>query len=986
MALAPQHCSCPRCSSNARFSLRGRRDNKREYHCISASPLGLDLDRSSPDANVVQTAPTDADLVFPNRGRTLEDLSEHDTGGACVRNVSSAERPRLNCWKLCHELKDTRWTRRRFNGAPSCTGNFLSVVAPRKRIFCAALIIQITLLLSAVSNWAWQLNVAAATVTPSSSGVQPSPSSRASTRHLLSRYSSSKSHGKRSGNGLPFTSLEIKEEAQSIPSVTEETESFAAVAAPPTFDGSPSRGAASSSATVTPADGIFPLYSGAGGHLSTPEQPSTVAALASSPLPAPVQLQTGTSAAESMVAGSLNSPLSASLTLFPGELAGTPGLSSAPLAVPSMNPTLGVATPSLLTQNLSAALVAPAGSAAFLSKNVVGSVSGAGPTAALLPGSGATFSGNSLLSGDRHPSETAETNKGTKGVFRQGLPQERLIRPYSPGPTARAASFAATSGIPLCHECASFSDSSSGGGGCSRVCLHGEKTPNFMMPIRALRTIDTHPQEVVQLLEANHHAHLNLNKNFYVLRGKGPFGSLGNSVGSLRRKEDATAAARLGLHFPELPHVSFAEVDTANRVAAGSAAAASSSTSGGNTAAAKYPSDSDDDEAEGRVTERLDLSLAETSVPIMQMKDSQYVGLVGIGTPPQYVQPVFDTGSTNLWVVGSDCKDETCEKVTRFDPHASSTYRAADPPVHLEITFGTGRINGCTAVDNFSIGPFTVKDQTFGLVEKESGHNMHGNIFKSINFEGIVGLAFPEMSSTGAVPLYDRLVQDGKLKANEFAFYMAKGFPVSGLFFGGVDPRFFEPPIHMFPVSREHYWETSLDGIFIGDEKFCCDKPSFVILDSGTSFNTLPGKDMRRLMQRFPPQACDVEDPEFAKAYPPITYVIGGVKFPLKAEEYLVRNDKNECKPAFMQIDVPDEYGPAYILGSVAFMRHYYTVYRRSDGARPSLVGIARAVHSDENKSYLATVLKEFPGVEELEKKGVLSLEKSLNFLSEKEL
>lgn len=56
------------------------------------------------------------------------------------------------------------------------------------------------------------------------------------------------------------------------------------------------------------------------------------------------------------------------------------------------------------------------------------------------------------------------------------------------------------------------------------------------------------------------------------------------------------------------------------------------------------------------------------------------------------------------------------------------------------------------------------------------------------------------------------------------------------------------------------------------------------------------------------------------------------------------------CKPAYMQIDVPSEFGHAYILGSVAFMRHFYTVYRRSDGKTPSLVGRLSCLHASDGR------------------------------------
>lgn len=64
----------------------------------------------------------------------------------------------------------------------------------------------------------------------------------------------------------------------------------------------------------------------------------------------------------------------------------------------------------------------------------------------------------------------------------------------------------------------------------------------------------------------------------------------------------------------------------------------------------------------------------------------------------------------------------------------------------------------------------------------------------------------------------------------------------------------------MFPVSREHYWETPLDAIYVGEKKFCCKEgtKNYVILDSGTSFNTMPEGDFSRLLDMIPSKVCSL--------------------------------------------------------------------------------------------------------------------------------
>lgn len=45
--------------------------------------------------------------------------------------------------------------------------------------------------------------------------------------------------------------------------------------------------------------------------------------------------------------------------------------------------------------------------------------------------------------------------------------------------------------------------------------------------------------------------------------------------------------------------------------------------------------------------------------------NNQYVGMIGIGSPPQYLSVVMDTGSSDLWIPGMGCT--ACGNHATFD-------------------------------------------------------------------------------------------------------------------------------------------------------------------------------------------------------------------------------------------------------------------------------------------------------------------------------
>ena len=112
-------------------------------------------------------------------------------------------------------------------------------------------------------------------------------------------------------------------------------------------------------------------------------------------------------------------------------------------------------------------------------------------------------------------------------------------------------------------------------------------------------------------------------------------------------------------------------------------------------------------------------SNSEVKLSLSNFKNSQYIGSIGVGSPPQYVDVIFDTGSANLWVLSSRCTTDNCRNHASFNQNKSSSHNSLN--LNLEVEFGTGTVIGDMNKDKVTIGNMEIKDQIFAEIVHERG-------------------------------------------------------------------------------------------------------------------------------------------------------------------------------------------------------------------------------------------------------------------------
>ncbi|KAK4467361.1 hypothetical protein MN116_008870 [Schistosoma mekongi] len=176
-----------------------------------------------------------------------------------------------------------------------------------------------------------------------------------------------------------------------------------------------------------------------------------------------------------------------------------------------------------------------------------------------------------------------------------------------------------------------------------------------------------------------------------------------------------------------------------------------------------------------------------TSEQLINFRNLQYYGEVSVGTPPQRLRVLFDTGSTDTWLASRRCwfLDIFCWLFSFYDSAKSSTYKSDGSSFDVKYLYGS--FSGIWSIDTIWINSLVIRNQAFA----EMTNIFNWDYFIG-EYDGIIGMSCSRVSTYANIPMFPNILANGVNMDPIFSFYLNRddGASVGGeMILGGVDRK-----------------------------------------------------------------------------------------------------------------------------------------------------------------------------------------------------
>ncbi|KAH8107704.1 aspartyl protease [Cristinia sonorae] len=343
-------------------------------------------------------------------------------------------------------------------------------------------------------------------------------------------------------------------------------------------------------------------------------------------------------------------------------------------------------------------------------------------------------------------------------------------------------------------------------------------------------------------------------------------------------------------------------------------------------------------------------------IPVInQGQDSSYLGNVQIGTPPQTFSVVLDTGSSDLWVPSTGCAGCDSETPT-FDPSKSSSVKqVATGGGDITIRYGSGEVSGTIIQETVSMGGFVNTAQTMLLATTLSDGLINGAT------AGIMGLAFPALTSTRSTPFWVVLANAGQLASEEMSFFFTRqstnpaagDLSPGGVFtLGGTNSSLFTGDIEFLDLiagTQPTFWLLRMSEITVNGKavQIPTGNAALSAIDTGTTLVGGPSAGVQAIYDAIPgSEPLDGQQKGFF-AFPcntkaQVTFSFGGKAWPIDVNDMNLGSiGQGFCLGGIFDLTLGSSLGdspgnPTWVVGDT-FLKNVYSVFRNT----PPSIGFA---------------------------------------------
>ncbi|ETS77657.1 hypothetical protein PFICI_09719 [Pestalotiopsis fici W106-1] len=229
-----------------------------------------------------------------------------------------------------------------------------------------------------------------------------------------------------------------------------------------------------------------------------------------------------------------------------------------------------------------------------------------------------------------------------------------------------------------------------------------------------------------------------------------------------------------------------------------------------------------------------------------------YYAAVAVGTPPQNLSLVLDTGSSDIWLLSTDadlCEDTYDQRIygyclPTYEPDDSSTYKLVDRNgFDISYVDGTGA-QGDYIKDDFYVGGASINQLQMGLATE------------STIPVGIMGVGFAANEAVYEEDRYpnimDVFISQDLIGSRAYSLYLNDyGSSTGSILFGGIDTEKFIGELTSIDLVTEQGYDeiysftVPLNALSMSingaqNDSIALSDPVPVILDSGTTLTYVP--------------------------------------------------------------------------------------------------------------------------------------------------